>query len=39
MLTSLASSRIEHATQLVRNGPISHILRALPDLPPLWIQP
>ena len=28
---------IEHATTLVRNGALSRILRALPDLPNLWI--
>ncbi len=28
---------IEHATALVRNGALSHIFRALPDLPKLWI--
>ena len=31
------SPDIEHATQLVRDGSISHALRALPDLPPLWL--
>ena len=33
------SPDIEHATQLVRDGSISHALRALPDLPALWLQP
>ena len=28
---------IEHATSLVRNGALSRIFRALPDLPKLWI--
>jgi histidine ammonia-lyase len=28
---------IDHATQLVRNGSLSRIFRALPDLPKLWI--
>ena len=28
---------IEHATELVRNGSLSRIFRALPDLPKLWI--
>jgi len=28
---------IAHATQLVRNGSLSRIFRALPDLPKLWI--
>ena len=28
---------IEHATALVRNGALSRIFRALPDLPKLWI--
>ena len=33
------SPDIEYATQLVRNGSIPHVLRALPDLPPLWSLP
>lgn len=33
------SPDIEHATNLVRNGSISHVLRALPGLPPLWLPP
>ena len=28
---------IEHATELVRGGALSHIFRALPDLPRLWV--
>jgi len=33
------SSDIEHATQLVRDGSLSRLLRALPGLPSLWILP
>jgi histidine ammonia-lyase len=29
---------IEHATELVRNGALSRILRSLPDLPTLWLE-
>ncbi len=33
------SPDIEYATQLVRDGSISHVFRALPDLPPRWLLP
>ena len=33
------SPDIEHATNLVRDGSISQVLRALPDLPALWRLP